>query len=106
MSVRQHTYTSPEIQVDRNNGDIPCHTATRSVANASYCLLLLSRSNGDAPVLMTARRWMIRGQAGFITRRSCSIEHSNARFFARFRFVEAHLVQSFSLLLKAGKVHK
>ena len=26
---------------------------------------------------------MIRGQAGFITRRSCSIEHSNARFFAR-----------------------
>ena len=35
---------------------------------------------------------------------SCSIEHSNARFFARFRFVEAHLVQSFSLLLKAGKV--
>ncbi|HEU4713915.1 MAG TPA: RNA-binding protein [Pyrinomonadaceae bacterium] len=33
-------------------------------------------------------------------------EHSNARFFARFRFVEAHLVQSFSLLLKAGKVYK
>ena len=47
---------------------------------------------------------MIRGQAGFLPRRSCSIEHSNARFFARFRFVEAHLVQSFSLLLKAGKV--
>src|SRR5678815_3469943 len=46
---------------------------------------------------------MIRGQAGFQTCRSCSIEHSNARFFARFRFVEAHLVQSFSLLLKAGK---
>jgi RNA recognition motif-containing protein len=44
---------------------------------------------------------MIRGQAGFITRRSCSIEHSNARFFARFRFVEAHLVQSFSF----KKVH-
>ena len=48
---------------------------------------------------------MIRGQAGLKTRRSCSIEYSNARFFARFRFVEAHLVQSFSLLLKAGKVH-
>ena len=48
---------------------------------------------------------MIRGQADFITRRSRSIEHSNARFFARFRFVEAHLVQSFSLLLKAGKVY-
>ena len=47
---------------------------------------------------------MIRGQA-CLTRRSCSIEHSNARLFARFRFVEAHLVQSFSLLLKAGKVH-
>ena len=30
-------------------------------------------------------------------------EHSNARFFARFRFVEAHLVQSFSFLLTAGK---
>jgi cold-inducible RNA-binding protein len=48
---------------------------------------------------------MVRGRAGFQTRRSRSIEHSNARFFARFRFVEAHLVQNFSLLLKAGKVH-
>ena len=46
---------------------------------------------------------MIRGQAGLKTRRSCSIEYSNARLFARFRFVEAHLVQSFSLPLKAGK---
>jgi hypothetical protein len=49
---------------------------------------------------------MIRGQAGFKLVEVAQIEHSNARFFARFRFVEAHLVQSFSLLLKAGKVHK
>jgi len=46
---------------------------------------------------------MIRGQACISTRRSRSIEHSNARFFARFRFVEVPLVQSFSLILKAGK---
>jgi len=59
MSVRQHTYTSPEGQLAGTSpmeGVIPCYTATRSVANASYCLLLLSRSNGDAPVLTTARR--------------------------------------------------
>ena len=53
MSVRQHTYTSPRDLVARNiaNGDIPCYTTTRYVANASYRRLLLSRSNGDAPVL-------------------------------------------------------
>lgn len=72
----------------------------------SLWLLLLSRMNGDAPALMKARR-LDDSRAGWLSiRRSCSIEHSNARFFARFRFVEAHLVQSFSSLLKAGKVHK
>ena len=75
--------------------------------NASYCLLLLSRINGDAPALMKARRLDDSRVGWLLTRRSCSIEHSNARFFARFRFVEAHLVQSFSLLLIAGKgTHK
>jgi len=46
---------------------------------------------------MTARR-QDDSRAGWIfqTRRSRSIEHWNARFFARSRFVEAHLVQSFS----------
>ncbi len=37
----------------------------RSITNASSLrLLLLSRMNGDAPALMTARRLDDRGQAG------------------------------------------
>jgi RNA recognition motif-containing protein len=50
--------------------------------------------NGDAPALMKARRLDDSRAGWLLIRRSCSIEHSNARFFARFRFVEAHLVQS------------
>jgi cold-inducible RNA-binding protein len=47
---------------------------------------------------------MIRGQVGFKLVEVAQFEHSNARLFARFRFVEAHLVQASLLLLKAGKV--
>ena len=72
----------------------------------SLWLLLLSRMTVVRPALMKARRLDDSRAGWLLIRRSCSIEHSNARFFARFRFVEAHLVQSFSLLLKAGKVHK
>ena len=100
-----NTHKMSEIQFDRNvtDGDILCRITTQSVTKASYCLLLLSRSNGDAPVLMTARRLDDSRAGWFITRRSCSIEHSNARFFARFRFVEAHLVQSFSFTPESRK---
>ena len=47
---------------------------------------------------------MIRGQVGFKLAEVAQFEHSNARLFARFRFVDAHLVQASLLLLKAGKV--
>ena len=58
------------------------------------------------PRYMQARR-LDDSRAGLVFKlvEVAQFEHSNARFFARFRFVEAHLVQSFSLLLKAGKVH-
>jgi hypothetical protein len=53
--------------------------------------------NGDAPALMKARR-LNDSRAGWLLNpvEVAQYEHSNARFFARFRFVEAHLVQSFS----------
>ena len=59
--------------------------------------------NGDAPALMKARRLDDSRAGSLLIRRSCSIEHSNARFFARFRFVEAHLVQSFFLTPESRK---
>src|SRR5690242_15914406 len=55
-----------------------------------------SRASTVMPALMTARCLDVSRGGWFQTRRSGSTEHSNARFFARFRFVEAHLVQSFS----------
>jgi hypothetical protein len=63
--------------------------------------------NGDAPALMKARRLMIRGQVGCKSVEVAQLSIRTLVFFARFRFVEAYLVQSFSLLLKAGKgTHK
>jgi cold-inducible RNA-binding protein len=62
----------------------------------SLRLLLLSRMNGDAPALMKGRRLNDSRAGWLLIRRSCSIEHSNACFLRSFRFVEAHLVQSFS----------
>jgi len=47
------------LEMTRKNvadDDLPGRIATKSVTNASYSLLLLSRSNGDALALMTARR--------------------------------------------------
>ena len=63
---------------------------------------LLSRINGDAPALMKARR-LDDSRAGLVFKlvEVAQFEHSNARFFARFRFVEAHLVQK--LLLYSWK---
>ena len=71
----------------------------------SLRLFLLSRINGDAPALMKARR-LDDSRAGLVFKlvEVAQFEHSNARFFARFRFVEAHLVQASLLLLKSGKV--
>ena len=59
----------------------------------SLRLLLLSRINGDAPALMQARR-LDDSRAGLVFKlvEVAQFEHLNARFFARFRFVEAHLV--------------
>ena len=54
----------------------------------SLWLLLLSRMNGRAPALMKARRLDDSRAGWLLIRRSRSIEHSKARFFARFRFVE------------------
>jgi len=62
----------------------------------SLWLLLLSRMTVVRPALMKARRLDDSRAGWLLIRRSRSIEHSNARFFARFRFVEAQLVQSFS----------
>jgi hypothetical protein len=61
-SVRQHTYKSSVHRLMKMIGenlaerDVPSDIATRHLTMASYGLLLLSRINGDAPALMTARR--------------------------------------------------
>src|ERR1043165_9812072 len=74
----------------------------------SLWLLLLSRMNGDAPALMKARRLDDSRAGWLLIRRSCSIEHSNARFFARFPFRRSTPGSKLLfLLLKAGKgTHK
>ena len=61
----------------------------------SLRLLLLSRMNGDAPANKLGL-WMIREQVVLKPVEVAQLSNPNARFFARFRFVEAHLVQSFS----------
>ena len=61
-SVRQHTYKSSVcrsmkvISETLAERDMPSDIATQHLNVASYGLLLLSRINGDAPALMTARR--------------------------------------------------
>ena len=59
-------------------------------------LFLLSRVNGDAPANESVGLWMIREQVVLKPVEVAQLSNPNARFFARFRFVEAHLVQSFS----------
>ena len=49
---------------------------------------------------------MIRGQAGYQLVEVGSFEHSNARLFARFRFVEAHLVPKLLFLLLKQERYK
>jgi hypothetical protein len=52
--------------------------------------------NGDAPANESVGLWMIREQVVLKPVEVAQLSNPNARFFARFRFVEAHLVQSFS----------